>query len=385
MLPAYARRMHQVNAALRQVYLCGGNSRRIRGALRPLLQSRALSRSAIRRLVQGLKAQVADWQTRSLAELDLVYLYLDGFHLRVRLGGRVSPVPVLSVLGVQRNGQKVLVHLSLCGSESTMAWAAVCEDLAARGVRRPQLCLIDGGKGLRAAVAQTWPQAALQRCTVHKLRNLLTTAPKRLHDELRVDYHAIVMAEDGATARRASTAFGRKWTKTCAGAVKSLEEAGAELLTMYRDPRSQWKSLRSVSRWRRAGCALPLLLTPSAPRSSLLSRLDTGRSLALHRTTLSSAIPRRFNPAHKGDSNGRMDGIPQWPVPSRERGSGVDLRPRTHVRRRSVRRDADLRPTALSAAGTPRATLSIASVYQNSHRHGHRRNGGDQPTNRRAE
>jgi len=45
----------------------------------------------------------------------------------------------------------------------------VCEDLAARGVRTPQLCIIDGGKGLRAAVEQTWPQAALQRCTVHSV------------------------------------------------------------------------------------------------------------------------------------------------------------------------------------------------------------------------
>jgi putative transposase len=114
-------------------------------------------------------------------------------------------------------------------------------------VRAPQLCIIDGGKGLRTAVEQTWPQAAIQRCTVHKLRNLLTTAPKRLHDELRADYHAIVMAEDGAAARRAYTAFGRKWAKTCAGAVRSLEEAGAELLTMYRYPRSQWKSLRSTN------------------------------------------------------------------------------------------------------------------------------------------
>jgi putative transposase len=246
-LPASARRMRQVNAALLQVYLCGGNSRRIRGALRPLLQGRALSRSAISRLVQGLKAQVEAWQTRSLAELDLVYLYLDGFHLRVRLGGRVSPVPVLAVLGVQRNGQKVLGHLSLRGSESTTAWQAVCEDLAARGVHAPQLCIIDGGKGLRAAIERTWPPAAIQRCTVHKLRNLLTTAPTRLHDERRADYQAIVMAEDGAAARRAYTAFGRKWTKTCAGAVKSLEEAGAELLTMYRYPRSQWKSLRSTN------------------------------------------------------------------------------------------------------------------------------------------
>jgi transposase-like protein len=159
----------------------------------------------------------------------------------------VSPVPVLAALGVQRGGQKVLVHLSLRGSESTDAWAAVCEDLAARGVRAPQLCVLDGGKGLRAAVERTWPMAAIQRCTVHKLRNLLTHAPRRLHDELRDDYHAIVFAEDGATARRAYLAFVKKWTKGCPGAVTSLEEAGAELLTFFRYPRSQWKSWRTTN------------------------------------------------------------------------------------------------------------------------------------------
>jgi putative transposase len=246
-LPAYARRMRQVNEAVLQAYLCGANTRRIRGALKPLLQGRALSKSAISRIVQGLKAQLEAWRARPLADLDLVALYLDGFHLRVRLGGRVSPVPVLAVLGVQRSGQKVLVHLSLRGSESTAAWAAVCEDLAARGVRAPQLCILDGGKGLRAAVERTWPAAAIQRCTVHKLRNLLTHAPRRLHDALRDDYHAIVFAEDGTAARRAYLAFIKQWTKGCPGAVTSLEEAGAELLTFFRYPRSQWKSWRTTN------------------------------------------------------------------------------------------------------------------------------------------
>ena len=246
-VPTYARRMRQVNEAVLHAYLCGANTRRIRGALKPLLQGRALSKSAISRIVQGLKGQLEAWRTRALADLDLVALYLDGFHLRVRLGGRVSPVPVLAVLGVQRSGQKVLVHLSLRGSESTDAWAAVCEDLAARGVRAPQLCIIDGGKGLRAAVERTWPAAGIQRCTVHKLRNLLTHAPRRLHDELRDDYHAIVFAEDGGAARRAYAAFLKKWTKGCPGAVTSLEEAGVELLTFFRYPRSQWKSWRTTN------------------------------------------------------------------------------------------------------------------------------------------
>ena len=79
------------------------------------------------------------------------------------------------------------------------------------------------------------------------LRNLLTAAPKRLHEELRTDYHAIVLAEDGAMARRAYTTFVRKWGKGCPGAVRSLQEAGEELLMCYRYPRSLWKSVRTTN------------------------------------------------------------------------------------------------------------------------------------------
>lgn len=185
--------------------------------------------SKISRIVQGLRAEVTAWQQRPLADLDLVYLYLDGFHLEVRVGGRVSSVPILAVLGVQRSGQKVVVHCSLRGGESTEAWAMVCEDLAARGVRAQVLCIIDGSKELRAAVERTWPQAAIQRCTVRKLRNLLTAAPTRLHDELRADYHAIVLAEDGARARRAYTAFVKTWGTS----VKDAHVRYANLETSY--------------------------------------------------------------------------------------------------------------------------------------------------------
>lgn len=247
LLPRYAPRMRQVNAAVLPVYLSGANSRRIRWALKPLLAGSPLAKRTISRIVQGLKAEVETWQQRSLAELDLVYLYLDGFHLKVRVAGTVSTVPILAVLGVQRSGQKVVVHLSLRGGESTAAWATVCEDLAARGVGAPQLCIIDGSKGLRRAVEYTWPQAAIQRCAVHKLRNLLTAAPKRLHEELRTDYQAIVFAEDGAMARRAYTTFVRTWGQNCPGAVRSLQEAGEELLTFYRYPRSQWKGVRTTN------------------------------------------------------------------------------------------------------------------------------------------
>ena len=111
----------------------------------------------------------------------------------------------------------------------------------------PALVVIDGSRGLRAALAECWPKVAVQRCTVHKLRNLEAHAPKRLHEELRQDYREIVYAEDERAARRAWLRFTSKWKKLCPAVVESLEEAGAELLTFYRFPESQWKSLRTTN------------------------------------------------------------------------------------------------------------------------------------------
>src|SRR5712691_9708693 len=162
-LTRYQRRLREVNEAVAATYLAGGNTRRIRGALRPLLKAAPLSKSAVSRVVATLKAGLEAWRTRALADLDVIYVYLDGFALRVRSAGKVVSVPVLGVVGVLPDGRKQLVALELCGGESFAAWKGCLDDLAARGLRAPVLCIIDGNPGLRRAVGEIWPRAAVQR------------------------------------------------------------------------------------------------------------------------------------------------------------------------------------------------------------------------------
>jgi transposase-like protein len=111
----------------------------------------------------------------------------------------------------------------------------------------PLLCIIDGNPGLRHAVGELWPTALVQRCCVHKLRNLERKAPKHALAELRDDFHRIVYAASGDAARAEATAFERKWAKRCPGVVRSLQEGGAELLTFFTFPRAQWKTLRTTN------------------------------------------------------------------------------------------------------------------------------------------
>jgi len=117
-VPRYQRRMREVNEAVIATYLAGGNQRRIRGALHPLLKAAPLSKSAVSRIVATLKDGLTAWTARSLAEVDLVYLYLDAVCVRVRSAGKVASVPVLTAVAVLADGRKELLALELCGSES---------------------------------------------------------------------------------------------------------------------------------------------------------------------------------------------------------------------------------------------------------------------------
>jgi transposase-like protein len=98
-------------------------------------------------------------------------------------------------LGVRRDGQKVLLGLRNMGGESEAAWRAFLDDLVARKLATPDLLIIDGAPGLEAALTALWPNVPLQRCTVHKHRNLLAHAPKKLHDEISADYTDMIYAK----------------------------------------------------------------------------------------------------------------------------------------------------------------------------------------------
>jgi putative transposase len=247
LLPRYARRTREVDAALIGLYLSGTNTRRVKLALKPLLKGAPLSKSAVSRVVTGLKDQYETWRTRELSGEALKVLYLDAIWLRVRLAKKIEKLPVAVAIGVREDGTKVLLGLWAYASEGRAAWGGVLEDLAARRLPIPALVVIDGSKGLRGAVSECWPEVAVQRCTVHKLRNLEAHAPKRLHDELRQEYREIVYAEDERAARRAWLRFTTKWKKRCPAVVESLDEAGDELLAFYRFPESQWKGLRTTN------------------------------------------------------------------------------------------------------------------------------------------
>ena len=174
-------------------------------------------------------------------------LILDGTVVRVRLDRKATSISLLVVLGVRADGQKVLLAVKNMGGESEAAWRALLDDLVARGLRAPELLIVDGAPGLEKALAALWPDVPAQRCTVHKHRNLLAHAPDRLHEEISADYQDMIYAATAKEVEQRRKAFLRKWRLKCRAVADSLEEAGERLFTFTRLPTSQWKSARTTN------------------------------------------------------------------------------------------------------------------------------------------
>jgi putative transposase len=191
------------------------------------MRSRGTSKSTVsRRFVAKTAAQLAAWQTASLEELDLVGLIIDGVH--------IGDHCLIVALGIAADGQKHALALWDGSTEN----ARVCQDLLAnlqsRGLRtdRSLLVILDGSKALRKAVRATFGEAALvQRCQVHKTRNILEYLSDRDRPWAQAILRRAYQATDVKTAQRLLLDLARRLETECPSAAESVREGLDETLT----------------------------------------------------------------------------------------------------------------------------------------------------------
>ena len=210
-LRAYQRRTRQADSLIAGAYLAGTNSRRVCRALAAVFGG-AVGKDTVSRVWRKVKA---DWDARNnaraLNDEPTVRLIFDGTVVGVRLDRKATAIPLLVVLGVREDGQKVLLAVKNMGGETSQAWRTVLDDLVKRGLRKPEFLIVDGATGLEQALTALWGDVPTQRCTVHKHRNLLAHAPQRLHNEISADYNDMVYATSAAEIAQRRRAFIRKW------------------------------------------------------------------------------------------------------------------------------------------------------------------------------
>ena len=245
-LPAWARKSPRVTEVLPLLYLHGLSSSDFAPALEQFLgTSHGLSAATITRLTSQWQNDARAFAARSLADVDYVYLWVDGIHLKVRL--EQDKVCLLVMIGVRADGTKELVALADGFRESSESWADLLRDCKRRGMRAPVLAVGDGALGFWKALRDVFPDTREQRCWWHKIGNVLAALPKSVHKDAKAALAEIYNAQDRehalAAAKAFSTAYGTKWPKATAKVTDDLDV----LLAFYDFPAEHWVHLRTTN------------------------------------------------------------------------------------------------------------------------------------------
>lgn len=224
-LPAWARKSSQVSEVLPLLYLHGLSSSDFGPALEQFLGTGAgLSPSSITRLTTQWQDEATAFGQRDLSQVDYVYLWVDGVHLKARL--EQEKLCLLVMLGVRADGRKELVALTDGCRESAESWADLLRGCRRRGMRAPVLAMGDGALGFWKALREVFPDTREQRCWFHKQANVLAALPKSAHP--------------GALA-----------------AMKEIYGAGTSTKPSWRSPRSNGTTGRSTRRRSRRSSTTP--------------------------------------------------------------------------------------------------------------------------------
>jgi putative transposase len=286
-----ARRTSTVDELLRTAFLRGLSTRET-AALAERLTGVSLSAAAVSRLAAVLDGRVAVFHRRAIS-LPVRYLLLDGLWVSVRdHSRRASRRVVLAAYGVTADGRRELLDYRQARAESASAWGVLLRSLIERGLDPDAVVLVaaDGADGIASAVAEAFPEASLQRCWTHRVRNLLDAIPLAERKSALRGLRAIYRAPTRRVALVAYWSFAKAWRGRHPRLVAGLERDLDSLLAVFDLPASVRPSLRTTNLIERAFRELRRRLRPIG---ALPDRRSADRILYGQVTRLNDLLARR--------------------------------------------------------------------------------------------
>lgn len=231
----------------KELYVHGISTRRVRRAFeRASLKVSGLSKSSVDRINKELMDEYLRWANRRINGA-FSYLQADGVGIKVRKYGK-NKAGTLLITGITEEGRKEVLHFTL-GTESRDNFDEILHDLARRGLdtKAVKLVTVDGAKGPISSIISVFGQARLQRCTVHKMRNILEKAPRALRDELKAKIGRLFNQPSRVDAEKYLEALVNEYRMIAPQAVECLLEDIDDVLRFYEFPDAHRKSIRSTN------------------------------------------------------------------------------------------------------------------------------------------
>ena len=189
----------------------------------------SVSKETISRITDKVIEEMNDWAVRPLDET-YAAIFIDAIVVKVR-DGQVANRPFYAAIGVTLAGERDILGLwAGTGGEGAKFWMSVLTDLRNRGVKDVFFVVCDGLKGLPEVVSNVWPQAIVQTCIIHLIRNTFRLTSRKYWDEIKRDIKPIYTAVNASAARVAFDELTEKWGQRYPAAIRLWDNAWSEFI-----------------------------------------------------------------------------------------------------------------------------------------------------------
>ena len=240
----YKRRETSIEEALMEMYLAGVSVRRVEDITEALWGAR-VSSGTVSKLNKKVYKHIEAWRNRPI-EGEYPYVYLDGIVLKRSWAGEIKNVSVLVGIGVDQDGYRTILGVQEGHKEDQSGWGGFLEHLKARGLKGVRLVISDACMGLIESVAEYYPEADWQRCTVHFYRNVFSHVPRNKTRDVAAMLKAIHAQESREAAEtKAANVVDQLRALRLGKAADLVASKIAETLTYYGYPPTHWIKLRT--------------------------------------------------------------------------------------------------------------------------------------------
>jgi putative transposase len=247
----WQRREKKITRLIADLFINGISTRKVK-KISKAIWGRAYSATTVSKCNQVLHEEYKKWMDRPI-EKNIRYLILDAVHLKVRREW-ISKEALLCAIGITEDGKKEFLGFLLGGRESTESWENLLLMLKKRGlsVKHLKLAIVDGNSGLLSALKTLLPGVRVQRCIVHKIRNIVGKCPRSLRSVVPADAKRIFYAASESEARQRFKDFKERWETQLPNIVECIEKDLEQLLAFYKFPQTHWVKIRSTNLIERA-------------------------------------------------------------------------------------------------------------------------------------
>lgn len=234
--------------AVAEMYVQGVSTRRVAAITEQLCGTLAISSTSVSRASKLLDEQLAAWRMRPLGRFD--YLVLDARYEKVRHGGSVRDCAVLIAVGIDPEGRRQVLGVSVNLSEAEVHWRSFLASLQDRGLHGVKMITSDDHKGLKAALAARFAGVAWQRCQFHLQQNAQAYVPKKdLRKKVAAGLRGVFNADGRREADEKLATFVKEWTPKAPDLTRWAEENVIEGLTVFESELTepQRKRLRTTN------------------------------------------------------------------------------------------------------------------------------------------